>query len=203
MELREAISARRATRSLDPVEVSEDLVRRVMADVVLSASCFNNQPWRFVFVREAGQLARVKAALSRGNSWAQAASMVIAVLSRRDFDCVLPTAATGQPQPDPAQVREYYLFDTGMATAFLLLRLTEEGLVAHPIAGYSEPEAREAIGAGDDMKLITLVIVGRRSAAISPLLSPKSLPAETERPPRKSFEEVAFFDRIAPAAPAH
>ena len=193
-ELREAIGARRATRSLDPVEVSDELIRRVMSDVGLSASCFNNQPWRFVFVREREQLAKVKAALNRGNAWAQAASMIVAVLSRRDLDCVSPAAAPATAAA-PANPREYYLFDSGMATAFLLLRLTEEGLVAHPIAGYDEQAAKTAIGAGADMRVITLVIVGVRAKAISPLISPKSLPAETERPPRRSFEEVAFFDR--------
>ena len=89
MELRETIGARRAYRSLDPAPVSGELVRDVMERVRLAPSCFNNQPWRFVFSRGDRPLAAVKAALNRGNAWALAAPMIVAVLSRRDLDCVI------------------------------------------------------------------------------------------------------------------
>lgn len=36
---------------------------------------------------------------------------------------------------------EYYLFDAGMSVAFLILRATELGIVAHPIAGCREEQA--------------------------------------------------------------
>jgi nitroreductase len=49
MELMEIIEKRRAYRSLQPVEINEELVRDLATAASLSASCFNNQPWRFVF----------------------------------------------------------------------------------------------------------------------------------------------------------
>ena len=189
MELQRAIAERRAYRSLEPVEITEEMVRRAMDDVRLSPSCFNNQPWRFVFVFGKPALDAIKAALSKGNAWAQAASMIVAVASRRDLDCLLPKDA-----PD----REYYLFDTGMATALLILRLTEMGLVAHPIAGYSEKTARDAIGMPDDMKLITLIIVGKKAPTVFDTLSDSQKISETARPARKGFEEVAFIDAFRP-----
>ncbi|MCX7028969.1 MAG: nitroreductase family protein [Spirochaetes bacterium] len=187
MELKEAIDARRAYRSFDPDPVPETLVHDVMERVRLAPSCFNNQPWRFVFVRSAGPLAAVKAALSRGNAWAQAAPMIVAVLSRRDLDCV--TESPDRP------AREYFLFDTGMATAYLQLLLTEAGLVAHPIAGYSESTAAEAVGAPEGMSVVSLVIVGRRSAEPSPLLSEKQRAGELVRPQRRPADELACIDR--------
>jgi nitroreductase len=69
--------------------------------------------------------------------------MIIAVFSRVDYDCVI-------------RAREYYLFDTGMATAFITLRATELGLVAHPIAGFDENKAKDTLGIPDDMRLTTL-----------------------------------------------
>jgi nitroreductase len=190
MELRDAIDARRARRSFMQDPVPDGLVHDVMERVQLAPSCFNNQPWRFVFVREAGPLAAVKAALSRGNAWAQAAPMIVAVLSRRDLDCL--TESTDRP------VREYFLFDTGMATAFLLLLLTEAGWVAHPIAGYAESVAAAAVGAPEGMSVVTLVIVGRWASEPSPLLSAKQRETERVRPARRPAAEVAFFDRYAP-----
>jgi nitroreductase len=192
MELRDAIDARRAFRSFDRDPVPEALVRDVMERVRLAPSCFNNQPWRFVFVRSPDPLAAVKAALSRGNAWAQAAPMIVAVLSRRDLDCV--TESPDRPS------REYWLFDTGMATAYLQLLLTEAGFVAHPIAGYSESAAARAVQAPDGMSVVTLVIAGRRSAGPSPLLTEKQRASELARPGRKPVDEVAFLDRYVPHA---
>jgi nitroreductase len=51
MELRHAIETRRALRSLACDPVPESLVDEVMERVRLAPSCFNNQPWRFVFVQ--------------------------------------------------------------------------------------------------------------------------------------------------------
>lgn len=194
MELQKTIAERRAYRSLESVEITERMIREVMDDVRLAPSCFNNQSWRFVFVHEASVLASMKAALNKGNAWAQAASMIVAVASRRDLDCVIPAK--------DYQEREYFLFDAGMGTAYLILRLTGLGLVAHPIAGYSEKAAKQAIGMPDDMKLITLIIVGKKSAGLSDLLSDSQKASEAARPARKPFEEVAFLNRYLPPAPA-
>jgi nitroreductase len=188
MELQEAIDARHAYRSLDPAPVPETVVHEVMERVRLAPSCFNNQPWRFVFVRSAGPLAAVKASLRRGNAWAQAAPLIVVVLSRRDLDCVIES---GDRPP-----REYFLFDTGMATAYLQLLLTEGGLVAHPIAGYAEGAAAEAVGAPEGMRVVALVVVGRRSAEPSPLLSATQRAGELVRPPRKPAAELAYLDRF-------
>lgn len=181
MDVVEAIRERRAYRSLDPIDATDELVRDLAEAARLAPSCFNKQPWRFVFVRDPDALGRVHGALSRGNEWAKSSSMIIAVVSKRDYDCEI-------------KGREYYLFDTGMATAFLILRATELGLVAHPIAGYDEAAVKEALGIPADMVVITLVIIGRRSKAISPLLSEKQIEAEHRRPERLPLEEFAFED---------
>ncbi len=191
MELRQAIETRRALRSLACDPVPGSLVDEVMERVRLAPSCFNKQPWRFVFVRSPGPLAALKAALTPGNAWAQAAPMIVAVLSRRDLGCL--TESTDRP------VREYYLFDTGMATAYLQLLLTEAGWVAHPIAGYTESVAAAAVDAPQGMSVVTLVIVGRWSAEPSPLLSEKQRAVELARPARRPATEIAFLDRYDPS----
>ena len=190
MELKDAIAARRAYRSLEAVEIGEAAVRSLIEEVRLAPSCNNNQPWRFIFAYSPAALEALKKALNKGNSWAQAASMIVAVASRKDLDCDI--------HEKDYQEREYYLFDTGMAAAYLILRITERGLVAHPIAGFNEKMAKEAIGMGDDMKLITLVIVGARSGTVSPVLSDGQKKSEASRPARKGFEEIAFLNGFAP-----
>lgn len=184
LSVKQAIQARRAYRSLEPVEITEELIRDLAESARLAPSCFNNQPWRFVFVYDPEVLKKLHGAMSRGNKWVQAASMIIAVFSREDLDCRI-------------KGRNYYLFDTGMATAFLILRATELGLVAHPIAGYDEDAVKEILGIPEDMQVITLVNVGKHSETIGPLLSEKQAETEKQRPERLPPGEFAYVNVFA------
>jgi nitroreductase len=180
MDVHDAIESRRAYRSFERATSTEETARDLARHASLAPSCFNKQPWRYVFVYGHEMLGRLHGALAKGNEWAQAASMIVAVYSRKDLDC-------------DVKGREYYLFDLGLSTAFLVLRATELGLVAHPIAGFDEGSATEILGIGDEMKLITLVIVGVHSDGINDLLSEKQAEAEAERPERMPLEELARF----------
>lgn len=184
MDVKEAIQNRRAYRSLDPVEITEDLIKDLASHAQLSASCNNNQPWRFVFVYAPEMLKKMHEALSKGNEWAQRASMIIVVLSKKEYDCII-----GE--------RVYHQFDTGMATAFLILRATELGLVAHPIGGYSPKKTREILGIPDDLEVITLINVGKHAAIIHPVLSEKQAAIENKRPERFPLEKFVFLNRYS------
>ncbi|MCK5260649.1 MAG: nitroreductase family protein [Thermoplasmatales archaeon] len=48
MDVKQAIIKRRAYRSLEPVEITEELIYDLAECARLTASCFNNQPWRYV-----------------------------------------------------------------------------------------------------------------------------------------------------------
>lgn len=184
MDVHAAIEARRATRSLAPTAISEKLVHDLASHARLAPSCDNNQPWRFVFVFDPAKLEALKVVFSEGNRWCRAASLVVAVFSRKDDDCVI-------------RDREYHQFDTGMAAAFLILRATELGLVAHPIAGFSPKRTREILGIPEEFRVITLILVGKRSDAPSPVLSEKQLKDEGARPERSPFEKFAFLNSFA------
>jgi nitroreductase len=182
MTLDELINTRRAYRQLRAVPISDETVRQLAGSAALAPSCFNNQPWRFVFVRDPQQLQKVFAAMSKGNEWTFDAAMVIAVASQRDKDCLV-------------KEREYYLFDAGMATAFLILKATELGLVAHPIAGYDEEKAKSVLGIPAEMRLITLVNCGTHSETPSANINAKQIEGEKTRPPRLPLAEIMRLDR--------
>ena len=181
MDVKEAIEKRRAYRSFDPIEISKELVKGLAEVAQISPSCANKQPWRFIFVYDKNKLKILFTALTGGNKWAEKASMIIAVFSKPDYDCVI-----GE--------RLYYLFDTGMATAMLILRATELGLVAHPIAGFKEERAKEILGIPDEMRLIALVIIGKHSNEINPVLSDAMKLGEKHRPPRKKLEDFVSIN---------
>jgi len=181
MDVKEAIEKRRAYRSLEEVKITEELIHDLAKHAILAPSCFNNQPIRYVFVYNKEKLKEMHEALSKGNEWAFAASLIIAVFGKKDTDCIIAD-------------REYYLFDIGLSTAFLILRATELGLVAHPIAGFKGKKTKEILGIPDDMTVITLVIVGKHSDTISPVLSEKQVEWEKTRPERLPFEQFTYLN---------
>ena len=181
MDVIEAINRRRAYRSLEPVEITEDLVKDLAHAASLAPSCANNQSWRFIFVYDPEMLDQVRTAMTKSNVWTQLDSMIIVVFSKKDLDCTN---------------RDYYLFDTGMATALLILRATELGLVAHPIAGYNEDTVKQVLGIPEDMTVITLVNVGKKSDTIHPLLTEGQAARENVRPERLPLEQFMAIDRF-------
>ncbi|MDD2773398.1 MAG: nitroreductase family protein [Elusimicrobiales bacterium] len=181
MELEKILKERRSYRSLETAPVTDALIGELAQAAALMPSCFNNQPWRFVFARDPRVLEKLHGALSKGNEWAKAAPLIVAVFGRKDSDCVLGD-------------REYYQFDIGLGTAGLVLRAWDLGLMAHPIAGY-DPEAAAAIlGIPAEFRVITLLIVAKKSAVPNPLMTEKQASAEAERPPRLAFEKFAWID---------
>lgn len=182
MDVSIAVRRRRALRSFAPTPVGDEEVRRLAEAASLAASCFNNQPWRFVFVRRPDALEALRAALSKGNGWARHAPMIVAVASRRDLDC-------------DVSGRDYWLFDTGMATAQMILAALEMGLTAHPIAGYDEAAVKAALAVPEDHRVVTLVIVGAPADAAAPYLSEKQAEAEKARPQRMPLEAFAHLER--------
>ncbi|MFX1314022.1 MAG: nitroreductase family protein [Promethearchaeota archaeon] len=181
MNVKEAIEKRRAYRSLESIDITEELIIELAEMARIAPSCANNQPWKFIFVYKKEKLQSLFKALSEGNKWVEKASMITAVFSKPENDCII-------------RERQYYLFDTGLATAFIILRATELGLVAHPIAGFSEKKAKEILEIPDEMRLITLMVIGKRSKEINPVLSESMKLGEKQRPPRKELEDFVFIN---------
>lgn len=182
MELDDIIQKRRAYRSFGPVEITESFIHDLAEHARLSPSCNNMQPWRFVFVHDKDALKALFGAMSKNNDWTGLSSMIVAVFSKPDLDCVIKD-------------RTYNLFDTGMATAFLMLRAWDLGLVAHPIAGFQPENVKKILDIPDEMTLITLVIVGKKKETIDPILTPKQAIQEKERPERFTFERFAYINK--------
>lgn len=184
MDVVEAIRARRARRALQVRPIEDEKVDALVEAARLSASCFNNQPWRLMFVRNDPALAALKAAMSKGNEWTSRAQLIIAVAARQEDDCHLSDG------------RDYFLFDCGLAIGQLELRATELGLLAHPIAGYDPIKVKESLGIPPEYVVITLVICGYLGGDEA-LLSEKQKGWERTRPERKPVSENVFLDRWA------
>ena len=183
MDVLAAIKARRAYRSLEPVAITVGLISDLAGAAALAPSCFNKQPWRYIFMDDPAGLEKMHQALSRGNEWARRASLIVAVAGRREDDCIMKDG------------RGYFLFDIGLSCAGLILRATELGLVAHPIAGFDPVPVKEALEIPSEMAVVALIVVARHSPIPDSGLSPDQARAEAERPPRRPLQEFAFSNR--------
>ncbi len=177
MDVKQAIRERRSYRAIKDFEVTEGLVNDLAEAASLAPSCYNNQPWRYLFVYESEKLEALYSALADANSWAKDGGMLIAVFGKKEDDCVV-------------NQREYYSFDIGLATSNLMLRATELGLVTHAMAGYDEQEAKEILGISDDMELITLIAVGKHDKDSA------KAKKEAERPERLPLSEIAYKNSL-------
>jgi nitroreductase len=182
VEVIKTLEERRSYRALEKIAITEDMVHSLAESAQLAPSCFNNQPWRYVFVTGAEQLNALWVAYAPGNEWCREASLVIAVFTKKELDCVI-------------KGREYDLFDTGIATGMMMLRATELGLVTHGIAGFDEPKVKDILSIPADMQVIALIIVGKKASLIPESFTPQQRESELHRPPRNAVELFAFRDR--------
>ncbi|MCJ2556039.1 MAG: nitroreductase family protein [Candidatus Thermoplasmatota archaeon] len=181
MDVADAIRARRALRVLSDRSIGNEAVNSLVEAARLAPSCFNNQPWRFIFAQAEPALSAVKDALPGGNNWATRAPLIIAVAARRDDDCKLSDG------------RDYFLFDCGLSVSQLILRAVELNLIAHPIAGYDPEAVKKALGIPEDYVVITLIVCAHQGDDDS-LLSEKQREIEPERPERDPIDDDFFLD---------
>ncbi len=174
MKVSAAVQKRRSYRGIEPVEVTGLMIKQLALSASLAPSCYNNQPWKFIFVKDAAKLLRMRDALSKGNEWMHDASCIIAVMSKKELDCV-------------TKDREYYLFDTGIAVGQLLLTATEMGLVAHAAAGYYPQKVRDLLSIPEEWNVIALIALGKKSKK-------KEAVGDSERPERLAMKYVYSVD---------
>lgn len=182
MSLKNSILMKRESRRayLDKA-IPADVLDRIKEKVRWSPSCSNNQPWRFVFVQDKKRHEKLVSALAKGNSWAAAAPVIVVVCAREADDY----------SRDDNPVK-YYQFDCGLASMALMVAATEEGLMAHGMAGWSADGVSEALeipAEYDVMCVTTLGYQGSPDQLEEPNRSRETSPRE-----RKPLNEVICDD---------
>jgi tryptophanase/nitroreductase len=141
------LEKRRSTRAFAELHLTDAVVERLVQSFRWAPSCANRQPWRLVLTRRSPEREALDQTLIEGNEWARAAPLLAAV-------AINPSRAA------TVNGINYAAFDAGLATENLILAAVAEGLVAHPMAGYDEPAARQALGVPDPWRIVALVAVG-------------------------------------------
>ena len=157
------------------------MVDRVFDKARWSPSPGNHQPWRFVVAKGEVAHRRFTECLSRGNEWAAKAPVLIAVCAREKDD--------GVRDDDPVK---YYQFSSGLATMGLLLAAVDEGLMAHPMAGYDAPKLHEALLIPREYHIMCVVSLGYQGPI--ELLDERTRKKDEAVRTRKPMSEVVSND---------
>ena len=174
---------RESRRSYLNKPVPQDVLDRIFERIRWSPSNSNNQPWRFVFVTDPDQHAAFMKCLPRGNQWAAAAPVLIAVCARESDDATRTD--------DPVK---YYQFDCGLAVMSLLLGVVEEGLMAHPMGGYDAFALKEALKIPNEYHVMCIASLGYKGPID---LLDDTTRAKDEKPRvRKPLNEIISMNKF-------
>jgi nitroreductase len=176
----ELIRQRWSPRAFSDREVSSQDLRVLFEAAEWAASCFNEQPWRFIVATRADQPNWQKlldCLVEANRTWARNAPVLMLTAAKRVF------SQTGKPN-------YHALHDTGMALANLMLQATSMGLAAHAMAGFDHDKARAAFGIPEDYELGAAVAIGYPGDPAS--LPPRLQAAEIAPRTRKPLSDIVF-----------
>jgi nitroreductase len=153
---------------------------RILEAARWAPSCFNSQPWRFLYARRESPHWRTFLGLLNdfNQSWASNAAALIIVASRTTI------LRHGTESPSPS-----HSFDSGAAWALLALQAVRSGWHAHAMAGFDRERSAAALRIPANYCVEAAIAIGRAGPKT---LLPGAL-AEREVPSmRRVLAEIAF-----------
>ncbi len=165
-------------RAFDPIPLPEEDVATLFEAARWAPSCFNEQPWLFVYgTSEKERETFLEILVEKNSLWAHNAPVLAILFAKKTF------AHGGRPNLWAGQ-------DCGAAWASLAFQARMMGLYAHGMAGFSQTKAYELLNVPEEeyeaMSAIAIGSYGDRDA-----LPPEV--KEMEHPnDRKPLAEVAI-----------
>lgn len=141
------IAQRWSPRGFDPAaQVTPEQVAALLEAARWAATWGRRQPARFVVgLRSDETFDSLAGLLSRGNSYAKAASALILVCA---------------DEGDDADTALYSAVDAGAAGANLIIEAVSRGLITHPMAGFDVDGARAAFDIPERVRPLMVIAVG-------------------------------------------
>jgi nitroreductase len=177
-------------RSFTPSDMPEVDLMSLFEAARWAPSSFNNQPWRFLYVRRGSDAWPLFFDLLVGvnQGWARNASVLVVVVSNTQFD------HTGKPSIT-------HSFDAGAAWQNLALQAWIKGYVAHAMQGFDYEKAASVLEIPIEFAVEAMIAIGKQGPK-------EQLPAELQareaqnsrRPMRESIVEGKFAPVLLHAA---
>jgi nitroreductase len=169
--------------STKPIEAEK--INTILDAGRLAASARNNQPWRFIVVKEKQLVEELTAAFSESNQVIRDAPVILVVCARSMDDII-------------RDGREYYLFDVGLAVGNMLLAATDLGLVTHLMTAFNEAQVKQLLHIPEEVRAVVATPLAYPQENSYDEASRERLLSRT----RKGLNELVFYDRWSEVEPA-
>lgn len=169
-------------RNMDETPLTDEEAASLFEAARWAPSCFNEQPWVFVFAKTPEDRARFASALTEKNRvWASSAPLLIFVLARKSFTL-------------DGRGNKFAPFDAGAAWMSLALQARKRGLYAHAMGGFNEDKVRDMTDAdAEKFSVLAAIAVGRRKEAVKAgeTSGPSEFPSD-----RRKVKDFLFEGRL-------
>lgn len=174
------IKNRKSPVAFSDQEVTKDQLEQLFEAARWAASCFNEQPWRFV-VANKDQKDHYKKVLNGINphnqTWAQNAPILMLTFAKKTFD------KNGKPNM-------HSWHDVGLAMGNMSAQATSMGLYLHQMAGIVRENIQKDFDIPDDYEIVSGVALGYKLDLED---VPEELKAREEKERnRKPLNELVF-----------
>ena len=174
-EIMPVLTQRRSARAYSTQPVPTEAVAQIFTAASSAASCFGEQPWRFIVGSQATSpdaFQKILGGLMEFNQvWAKNAGVLAVGVAKLNFS-------------HDGNVNNWAKYDVGQATATLAVEATELGLQIHQMAGFSPDALRTAFSIPEGFEpvvVFTLGYPGPTSALPDPLREREEAP-RTRKP---------------------
>ena len=174
------LQKRWSPRAFSQKTVSTEALGSLFEAARWAASCYNEQPWRYIVARkeDAEEYDRLMSCLVEGNqAWAIQAPVLMLAVTKKTF--------TFNDKPN-AHARH----DLGLATAGMMLQAAALDLYMHAMGGILPERAVELYRVPDDFQVATGIALGYLGDPDS--LAEPMKTTELEARVRKPLEEIVF-----------
>ncbi|MBF9224128.1 nitroreductase family protein [Hymenobacter ruricola] len=179
------LTQRRSPRAYSPQPVPAETLHQVFTAASSAASCFGEQPWRYLVGTQAGSpeaFAKILTSMGEFNQvWAKNAPVLGISIAKLTF--------SHDDNPN-AWARH----DVGQATATMAIQATELGLQVHQMAGFSPDKLRAAFNIPAGYEPVAVFTLGYPGdpAALPDALREKELAPRTRKPLAEFLFEGAW-----------
>lgn len=172
MDLTEGLETRRSIRSYQDKEVPDQVLEELLELVRWAPSATNNQPWRFIIIKDEKRKASLRGGLRD------------ALISFSNHILEAPVVVVAWYTPSRI-LKRYQVSDVSNAIMYLLLAAHAKGLGTCWIGWFSEDRVKEVVALPKKAKVVALITLGY----------PKEIPEPKKRKPVTEIAYRETFER--------
>ena len=188
LKLLKEIKNRWSPRAFSDRSVEPEKLERIFEAARWSASCFNEQPWRFLIgIKDQDDAwEKIFGVLAEGNQvWCQSVPVLVMLITKKSF------SHNNRPN-------KWANYDLGQTAAYISTQAMTEGLFVHQMAGFDLDLAQKSFSIPDDFEIKTIMTIGYYGDAV--VLPENIQKSESGKRSRKPLDTIVFSSEWNKAA---